>query len=363
MKTSNKMVGFAVSLLVSLVVVLQGCAPKPVLKEMDVLVLTPLTGPAAEYARYSQMGFDLAERDIRSNVSVKVNVRYVDTKSNPKEAVSALNQALLMKRPDAVISLLSSVLKAVGPILEQQKIPVIANAVAAPGVAKPESGLFRVFPTADAVARTAIELAVKNGVKTIAVVYVNDEYGAGSKESLITSSAKHNVNIVVAEPFMPIEKDFRNQWKRIVSMNPDCIFIAGYGPGYVAVLQQLGEQAYKGTVITDFTLTAPSVLKATGGVKEGAFVIAPAIDLGFEKKALAIYPDAAYFVNVSTAYDSLRILAAAGQGESSIPLAQRIASVHCEDGAFGVLTIAASGDEKVPLAVFEVKGGILVKGP
>lgn len=357
-KGSGKLGRFVITFL-SLGLLLTGCSQKAAKRDMDVLVLIPLTGPAAEYAKYSQMGFSLAERDIIPVGGASIKVRYVDTRSDPKEAVTALNQALLVKRPDAVIALMSTILKAVGPVLEQQHIPVIANAVAAPNVARPDQGLFRVFPTADVVARTAVDLASKNNCKTIALVYVNDEYGAGTRESLAASAEKQGIQVSSAEPFAPVERDFRNQWKRILANNPDCVFVAGYGPGYSAVLQQLGEQAYQGTVVTDFTLSAPHVLKATGGVKDGTFVIGPAIRPEFRDKALAAFPNAAYFVNVATAYDALRLLGAAGADDNSVPLATRISRVNLQDGAFGSLRLAASGDEEIPMTVYKVQNGSL----
>lgn len=356
----NKTVSSVVALLVAATIFGAACSRQHDANTLNVLVLTPLTGPAAQYARYSKMGFDLAERDINAAGTFRINVKYVDSMSNPKDAMSALNQELLRQSPDAAIVQLSSVIKAVAPVFIQKKIPIIANAVAAPNVADPSKGVFRVFPTSDDVARIAIDIALKNGLKTIAVVFLNDEYGIGSRESIAKYAAQNGVRVIAEEPFTSLEKDFRTQWKRILEKEPASVFVAGYGPGYSAVLQQLAEQKYAGAVITDFTLTAPSVFQATGGVKEGTYVIAPDVSTEFQKTALAAYPDAAYFINVASAYDALQLLSQASRSAgASKSLTSQIAVASIEHGAVGKLKMAITGDAVIPMTYFRVKDGKL----
>lgn len=326
------------------------------------LVLIPLTGPAAEYASYSKMGFDLGiQRATAEGVSVKV--KFVDTKSNPKEATTALQQELLVSRPDVVVPMLSSVTKAVDPILQQNKLLSIANAVAAPGLANPAEARFRMFPTSETVSELAAKAAKDAGAKTALIVYVNDEYGLGCLTTFKAKAAEASLQLVADEPFTAIEKDFRTQWNRLLALKPESVFVAGYGPGYVAVLQQLVETGYSGVIITDFTLTAPPVFKAVSGVKEGTLIVAPDTRPEFEQEVLKAFPDAGYFVNIGTAYDSIIALANAHRTskDEKQPIAQTLGKVHVEKGAFGPVQFASKGDQIIPLSIYVVKDGRIVR--
>ena len=213
-------------------------------KPTHVVVLIPETGPAAEYAKYSRMGFDLGIASAKAQGLAVPELIYADTRSNPKDALSALQQSLAVSSPSLVISLLSSVTKAIAPVAAEQGIPVIANAVAAPGLANPSQGLYRVFPTSDEVSALASSRLVELGAKNAIVVYVNDEYGIGCRQTFAEQASLSGLEVLASEPFEVVQKDFRNQWERLLEQNPDALFIAGYGPGYAAVLQQLAERSY-----------------------------------------------------------------------------------------------------------------------
>jgi len=323
-----------------------------------VLVLIPETGPAAEYARYSKMGFELGIQAVNEQKLRQLKITYADTKSNPKDGLSALQYALSVEKPDIVISLLSSVTKAVAPVLAEQRIPVIANAVAAPGLAKPEQGLFRVFPTSSEV--SALACARLKGLNShgVVVVYVNDEYGLGCRTTFSEHAKQLGLEILAAEPFEAVQKDFRTQWERLLALNPDAIFVAGYGPGYATVLQQLAERRFDKTIVTDFTLTAPSVIKAVQGLPDGTLVISPKVPREFISRSRRSFSDAAYFVNIATAHDAILLAAEAsklvsdGKSKNLID-ALRVASNT--QAALEKVSFNDKGDVIVPMEIITLK--------
>jgi branched-chain amino acid transport system substrate-binding protein len=263
-----------------------------------------------------------------------------------------------MRKPALVVSLLSSVTKAVAPLLAEQGIPVIANAVAAPGLAKPEQGLFRVFPTSSEVSALACARLKDLNAQKLIIVYVNDEYGLGCRTTFSDQAKQLGLDILAAEPFEAVQKDFRTQWERLLALKPDAIFVAGYGPGYAAVLQQLAERNFAGTIITDFTLTAPPVLKAVQGLPDGTLVVTAKISPEFRAHAKLTFPDAAYFVNVATAHDAILLTAEASrlvsEGKAkSISAALKIASNT--RAALGTVSFNDKGDVLVPMEIVTLK--------
>jgi branched-chain amino acid transport system substrate-binding protein len=339
-----------------------GCSKRQAAADLNLVVLIPLTGPAAEYSRFSKMGFDLGiQKATAEGLSVKV--KFVDTKSNPGEATTALQQELLLSRPDAVIPMLSSVTKAVDPILRQNGLLSIANAVAAPGLANPAEARFRMFPTSETVSEFAAKAAKDAGAKTALIVYVNDEYGLGCLTTFKAKASEASLQLLAGEPFSAVEKDFRTQWSRLLALKPDSVFVAGYGPGYVAVLQQLAETRYAGVIVTDFTLTAPPVFNAVSGVREGTLIIAPDTKPEFEREVLKAFPDAGYFVNIGTAYDAILGIAVAHHTsqQNQQPIAQVLGKIEVKNGAFGSVRFDGNGDQVIPLSVYVVKDGKIVR--
>lgn len=359
MKTNTKLaVGLALAIIIVAISAHLLRKQQPEATATAVLVLIPETGPAAEYARYSRMGFDLGVDAAKKQGLPRLELVYSDTKSNPKDGLSALQQSLIARKPALVVSLLSSVTKAVAPVLAEQGIPVIANAVAAPGLAKPDQGLFRAFPTSNEVSALACARLKDLNAQKLIMVYVNDEYGLGCRTTFSDQAKQLGLEILAAEPFEAVQKDFRTQWERLLALKPDAIFIAGYGPGYSAVLQQLAERSFAGTIITDFTLTAPPVLKAVQGLPDGALVVTAKISPEFRAQAKLAFPDAAYFVNVATAHDSILLTAEASklvsEGKAkSISAALKLASNA--KAALGMVSFNDKGDVVVPMEIVTLK--------
>lgn len=358
MKTSTKLFLFAIVAIAVAIGSYLFTKPAPSPSATPVIVLIPETGPAAEYARYSRMGFDLGAANAQKQGLPSLRLVYADTKSNPKDGLSALQQALVSKKPALVISLLSSVTKAVAPVLAEQDVPVIANAVAAPGLAKPDQGLFRVFPTSREVSAIACARLGDLNAKRVIVVYVNDEYGLGCRTTFAEEAKKVNLQILASEPFEAVQKDFRTQWERLLALNPNAVFVSGYGPGYVSVLQQLSEKAFSGTIITDFTLTAPPVFKAVTGLPGETLVIAPKISDVFRSEAKRVFHDASYFVNVATAHDAILLAAEAAKlvkEGKSVNMTEGLKVASNANAALGKVSFNGDGDVVVPMEIVSLK--------
>jgi hypothetical protein len=74
--------------------------------KQDVVVLLPLSGKGASHGEYVRDGLSLFERDNPLN---PFHVVLVDSESAPEKAVTGLKQQLLLRKPVAVISVLSGI--------------------------------------------------------------------------------------------------------------------------------------------------------------------------------------------------------------------------------------------------------------
>jgi branched-chain amino acid transport system substrate-binding protein len=334
-------------------------AQKPKLK---VAVLVPLTGPAASGGVSSKEGFELAIDELRRVHGDIIDVSFEDTQSNPQTAVTIYRQIMTTKRPQVVIVELSSVTKAISPLLDDKSVLAVATAVAVPNIAAPDRFLYRVFPTSDGVAGAAAGYAISNGHRSASIVYVNDEYGVGSMNSFKQRFEEGGGNVVTSEPFSLLEKDFRTQWAKILQGNPPCLWITGYGPGYLAILNQLREQDYRGLIMTDWSLSAPDYFHATQGVRDGTIVVMPQCSPTLATRYREKYGKDGFMVNVGYSYDCLNMVwMAYADSSGALPdLATTFSATKNFKGAMGTISIQPSGDATAQYIVQKVERGQLV---
>lgn len=333
----------------------------PPQRKLKVAVLLPLTGPAASGGVASKEGFELAIEDIRAKHGDNIEVAFEDTESNPTRAVTIYQQVTAAHSSQVVVLELSSVTKAIKPLLNRSVLAV-ATAVAIPDVADPSIGLFRVFPTSQGVAHTAVEHAIGAGQTNAAIIYVNDDYGLGSMNSFKSQFENRGGKIILAEPFSLLEKDFRVQWAKILKENPGCVWITGYGPGYLSVLNQLRETSYQGIIMTDWSLSSPDYMQATEGVRDGTIVVMPESSPDLADRYTKRHGKEGFMVNVGYSYDTLMMTWAAFQASdgSATNLLTKFQSTKSHKGAMGEISILDSGDSSVVYTARKVANKKLV---
>jgi len=327
---------------------------------LRVAMLLPLTGPGADGAAYSKEGFELALDEIRAEGG-KIELLYEDTQTTPKTAVTIYQRLqTLSDPPKVIVPQLSSVMKALQPLLKGDNLTVCTG-VSTPGVTDINKRIFRVFLSAEGIGQFAANWSIIKGAKSVTVVYVNDEYGLLTLQSF-RKVFETEGRVVTAEPFSLIEKDFRVQWQRLLKNNPDGLFIAGYGPGYVAVLNQLRVLDYSGIIITDWSLTAPEYFSATQGIREGAYVVSVPPALRFVEKYQNKFHKQGSLLNAGFSFDTLILIWKAYQSSDGTPqgMSKAILKMKKYPGLMPVKGFDDTGDIKISYSVLEVRNGSLV---
>ena len=324
-----------------------------------VAVFAPLTGPAASGGIATKEGFDLA-LDALQKSGARLVLEYVDTKTSPKVAITAFEQTLALNKPDAVILELSSVTRAIRPLLSG-RVFALATAVAAPDIADPENNLIRFFPNSKGVATVAANAAFSRGLQNCVVVHVNDDYG---KESARVFSDRYRAvggEVLVTEAFGLLERDFRGQAAKLIDKTPDCVWVTGYGPGYLTVLNQLRETGYQGTILTDWSITAPDYFSSVKD-KDRILVVSPLVLDNLTNEYYSRFQKKGFMVNVAYAYDSLMLLKQAFDASDGTPhgITDAIVAKGSFKGVAGSSTILPNGDIVASYGLFEVKNDNLI---
>lgn len=327
---------------------------------LKIAVLLPLTGPGANGALYSKEGFEMAIEDIKASGG-NIVIKYEDTQTNPKTAISIYQQLQLgSTKPQVIIPELSSVTKALKPLLKNDFLTV-ATGVSVPNIADPASQLYRVFLSAEGIGNTGAEYALQVGNKSVAIVYVNDEYGQSCMNAF-KEKFEEKGGVVFTETFHILENDFRTQWQKILRNSPTSLFIVGYGPGYLTVLKQLTDINFDGLIMTDWSLTSPEYLNATGGVRDGTIVVTVNHNAAFEKRYRDKYKKQGFMINVGYSYDTLLcIWEAYKRSDGSVQnMAKTFGTIKNLPGFMGDLSVTASGDIMINYCLMKVNSGQLL---
>jgi branched-chain amino acid transport system substrate-binding protein len=235
---------------------------------LHVVVLAPLTGPGASLGMYVKNGVELAQVDIGQSKTMPLTVEFVDSKNLPKEGVSGLQSALLKRKPQAVICAMSSVSKAVVPIVEQAGVLMIATTTALTDLPKGTKTVVRMYPTSEDYIGPVVKYMLSRHDR-VGVLYVHDDFGESNRQVLSEMCQKAGKQVVAAETYELGAMEMRETIGRVLVKKPDCVFVTGYGPAFISAFKQLREINQEIPIFSELGFGNPAVLDALGPVADG----------------------------------------------------------------------------------------------
>ncbi|AMV35338.1 hypothetical protein VN12_24645 [Pirellula sp. SH-Sr6A] len=347
---------------VSLIVLSRQNERAPKQEDMKTIVaLLPLTGPAASTGEGIKKGIELKAKEIRATGG-KLQIEYLDSAANPKTAVSLFQKATDFSQADATIIAMSGVTNAIMPLLDGSRL-VVATCVADSSLSKPEAGLYRVFLSADEMSWKAADTLLNEKAANAIVVTVNDDYGRSCEIAFRDRFAKEQGLNVQSETFEVTQKDYRDVWKKLLASKPDSIFVAGYGPGYFTVLNQLLETDFQGMLVTDWSLTDPGYLSATNGMRDGVRVVGVRPSRKFLTDYDAMYGADGSFVLSGYAYSAMDLVWKSLNTRDEPDAVKAFADLGSTSTAMGTLEFNRQGGVNANYDIFQIKDGALELNP
>jgi branched-chain amino acid transport system substrate-binding protein len=193
----------------------------------------PLTGQNAQYGAQWKAGFDLALEDINANGGVlgrPFAYQFEDSQSDPRQSVAIAQK--FVNDPKIVIELgdfSSPASMAASPIYQRAGLVQLGFTNSHPDFTK--GGDFVWSPSisqADSQPLLA-DLAIKTlGLKRVAVLHLNTDWGRTSKDVFVKAAAERGAQVVASEGYLPDEKDFRSTLVRVRDAKPDGIVLISY---------------------------------------------------------------------------------------------------------------------------------------
>jgi branched-chain amino acid transport system substrate-binding protein len=240
----------------------------------------PLTGPNAQYGAQWKAGFDLALEEINANGGVQGRpLAYVfeDSQSDPRQSVAIAQK--FVADPRIVIELgdfSSPASMAASPIYQRAGLVQLGFTNSHPDFTK--GGDFIWSPSisqADSQPLLA-DLAVRTlGLKRIAVLHLNTDWGRTSKDAFVKATAERGAQVVATEGYQADERDFRSTLVRVRDAKPDGIVLISYYADGALIATQARQTGISLPLVAVSSVYSPKFIELGADAVNGVYTSTP----------------------------------------------------------------------------------------
>jgi len=243
-------------------------------------LLVPLTGPAAAdgtSALYSvQIALDQVNKD-GGVLGKQIELVYYDDRADAKEAVALAYKLIEQDKIAAFVAGSYSLpTRAVAPIFQEERIPLVAAYAIHPDVTTAGDFCFRNgflgFVEGKAAGYASHKLL---GAKTVALLTSDNDFG----RTLVTGFKEYadkyapDLKIVSEQAYPFSEKDYKPYLSKIKELNPDVIFASGYYFQTGPLLRQARELGIESKILGEEGADSPKLVEIAGEAAEGFYIV------------------------------------------------------------------------------------------
>lgn len=243
----------------------------------------PLSGSQALYGADQVKAAQWAVADINAKGGVngkQLEMIVVDTQADPQLGINAVKRLTSVDNVPVFITAWSSVVKAVAPIANRDKVLELSVGANSPDIAKLGDYVYTTFPLAEVdVSALSKHTYTTLGKKTAAVLYINNDSGVEGAAIYKGVFEKAGGKVVAYEAYDSKATEFTGALLKVKASNPDIIHIQGLVadlPQVIAQMRQLGLQQRVSTYSAGYN---PKVIEQLGAAAEGLIVtsLAPGV--------------------------------------------------------------------------------------
>ncbi|MES2512130.1 MAG: ABC transporter substrate-binding protein [Pseudomonadota bacterium] len=236
--------------------------------------IVELSGAGASAGTPFRDGAELAVKEINASGGIlgkKIQTTVADTQSNPGVAKGLTQKAI----DDNVFAIFGPVFS--GSIMvsmaesRRAEVPNFTGGEAASITQQGNPYVFRTsFTQATAMPKVARYITDVAKLKSVAIIYVNNDFGKGGLDSIKKALANSQTKVVSEISTESGQIDFSAAVLRAKQGNPDGIFAYSNEDESARLLRELKKQGWTKPVIGETTLTGQKVIDLAGDAANGA---------------------------------------------------------------------------------------------
>jgi ABC-type branched-subunit amino acid transport system substrate-binding protein len=246
--------------------------------------LMPLTGGLASYGQFARNGTLLAQKIINEQGGLlggrELELINIDTQTNPQAGVDGAQKLVSVNGINAIVGALSSGITI--PVAESVTVPnevvLISPSSTSPILTTLDDNgyVFRTVPSDSLQGVVAGNLAADLNHESLAIIYVNNDYGQGLNDAVIKQFEKRGGEVTASIAFEPNKVSYRSELMDAASENPDALLLIAYtDDGGITIIRQALENGYFDEFIFTDGLKAPEITEGVEQYLEGMRGTAP----------------------------------------------------------------------------------------
>jgi len=236
--------------------------------------LYELSGAGASAGTMFKNGVDLAVKEINAAGGIlgkKIEHSIADTQTNPGVAKGQAAKAI----DDGAFAVFGPVFS--GSIMvsmaetQRAEVPNFTGGEAAAITQKGNPYIFRTsFTQASAMPKVARYIATGLKAKTVAVMFVNNDFGKGGRDSITKALEANGVKVVADISTDSGQVDFSAPVLKAKNAGADALFVYTNEEESARALRELRKQGFNKPIVGETTLTGQKVIDLAGEAANGA---------------------------------------------------------------------------------------------
>jgi branched-chain amino acid transport system substrate-binding protein len=233
-----------------------------------------LSGPGATVGTNFKNGADLAVAEINAKgglLGQKIAIVHLDTQSNPGVSRAVVQKAL-DENPYALLGPgYSGSVKVTAPLVAQAGIAQVMGGEAAELTQLGFGTLFRTsFGQQSSMPKIAKYLAEDVKAKTVAILWVNNDFGKGGRDMVSKELKSRGVKVVADLSTEAGQADFAADVVKVKNAMPDAVFVYLNEEESARALKELRRQNVNVPLVGETTLLGQKVIELAGDAANGA---------------------------------------------------------------------------------------------
>jgi branched-chain amino acid transport system substrate-binding protein len=218
-------------------------------------------------------GIILAVEEINAKGGIlkqKIELTQYDTQTNPGVARAQVQKAIDGDPYVVMGPIFSGNVKVTMQLLQQAEIPHIIGGEAAELTSLGDPYLFRTsFGQQIGMPKIANFIRDELKAKTVALIWVNNDFGKGGRDRLIKELTARNIKLAADLSTESGQVDFAADVVKLKAANADVVFVYSNEEECARIMREARKQGLKGPFVGDTTLLSQKTIELAGGAADG----------------------------------------------------------------------------------------------